>query len=114
MRKSRSFKANGINALEGRVVMSHVPAAAAAGGVIHRTRGRARRRRLRQLPEFLEQHHHADRQGLAGREREPRTSYQQAEQDYETIDLTIANLVNGLGNQLAGQLHRRCSRESGI
>ena len=58
---------------------------------------------LCQFPEFLEQAIAPSVKDLQNTNNQG--NYQQAGQDYEQIDLAIMNLVNGLGNQLAKQLH---------
>ncbi len=103
MRKSRSFKACGIDALEGRVVMSHVPHAVVAPGVIH---GHKAQVVAADFANFQNAVNNTitplvkDMQNTA-------TPSDQSYSDQQQISIDITNLVNGLGNQLAKQLHSK-------
>jgi hypothetical protein len=101
MRKSRRFAANGFDALEGRVVLSH--ATAAVPGVIH---GHKAQLVAADFASFQNTFNNTippivkDLQNAILQHDTP-----EQYQDNRAIELAVESLVNGLGNQLAHQLH---------
>jgi hypothetical protein len=99
MRKSRTFTASGIDALEDRVVLSQ-GAASAATGVIH---GHKAQRVAADFASFQSSYNNTITP-LVKEIQNPATSSDQVYSDEEQISVATTNMVNGLGNQLAKQL----------
>jgi hypothetical protein len=106
MKKSRSFKASGFDALESRVVLSHAhPAAAMSPGVLH---GRNARLVAADFARFQAAFNSSvvplaqDMQAAEKSGDNWRASY-----DSQAMSTQINSLVNGLGEQLARQLHKK-------
>jgi hypothetical protein len=104
MKKSRRFTAIGIDALEGRLVLSHAHAAVAPG-VIH---GHKAQLVAADFATFQASFNSTvvplaqDMQAATKSGDDWRASM-----DSRAINTQVSNLVNGLGDQLAGQLHKK-------
>jgi hypothetical protein len=104
MKKSRPFTASGFDALEGRLVLSHATASVAAGAI----HGHKARLVAADFAQFQSAYNSTiiplaqDMQAAQKSGDDLRVQL-----DGEAIGTQVANLVNGLGDQLARQLHKK-------
>ncbi len=100
MKKSRAFTASGFDALESRMVLSHGTVSAAAG-VIH---GHKAALVAADFASFQSSFNNTITP-LVKEIQNVSTPQDQVYSDEQQINTNIAGLVNGLGNELAKQLH---------
>jgi hypothetical protein len=105
MRKSRSFTASGFDALEARVVLSHAHAAAAVPGVIHGHKAQVVASDFASFQVALDSTVVPLAQDMQAAQKSG--DYWRVSMDSQAISIQVNNLINGLGDQLARQLHSK-------
>ncbi len=106
MKKSRSFKASGFDALESRVVLSHAhTAAAVAPGVLHGHKAQLVAADFAAFQASVNSTVIPLAQDMQAAQKSG--DYWRASMDSQAMSTQVNNLVNGLGDQLAKQLHKK-------
>jgi hypothetical protein len=104
MKKTRSFKASGFDALEARVVLSHA-AASVASGVLHGHKAHLVAADFAAFQSAFDSTVVPLSQDMQAAEKS--NDQLRVQLDSEAIGTQINSLVNGLGDQLAKQLHKK-------